>query len=144
MKNNYTTWTPILNKEDITKKVTGGTSNKHSVVSIDVKGEGDNVTLLLLCKGTTKNNNNNTFPLLKCVEYNVSTKTLTEIQLPQQIYDFVYYNDGINAHARISYDDTNNWIWCGFGTGSSTKGGRHMYVLLTQLLLMTIIMLIKI
>ena len=123
LKNNYTTWTPILNKEDITKKVTGGTSNKHSVVSIDVKGEGDNVTLLLLCKGTTKNNNNNTFPLLKCVEYNVSTKTLTEIQLPQQIYDFVYYNDGINAHARISYDDTNNWIWCGFGTGSSTKGG---------------------
>lgn len=121
LKNNYTTWTPILNKEDITKKVTGGTSNKHSVVSIDVKGEGDNVTLLLLCKGSVNNNNHSNFPLLKCVEYNVSTETLTEIQLPQQIYDFVYYNDGINAHARISYDDTNNWIWCGFGTNGGAS-----------------------
>lgn len=123
LKNNYTTWTPILNKEDITEKVTGGTTNKHSVVSMDVKGEGDDITLLLLCKGTTKNNNNKDFPLLKCVEYNVSTETLTEIQLPQQIYDFVYYNEGINAHARIAYDDTNNWIWCGFGTGSGENGG---------------------
>lgn len=123
LKNNYTTWTPILNKEDITKKVTGGTSNKHSVVSIDVKGEGDNVTLLLLCKGSVNNNNHSNFPLLKCVEYNVSTETLTEIQLPQRIYDFVYYNEGINAHARIAYDDTNNWIWCGFGTGSGENGG---------------------
>ena len=119
LENNYTTWTPILNKEDITRKVTGGTTNKHSVVSMDVKGEGDDITLLLLCKGSVNNNNNNNnsnFPLLKCVEYNVSTETLTEIQLPQQIYDFVYYNEGINAHARIAYDDTNNWIWCGFGT----------------------------
>ena len=124
LKNNYTTWTPILNKEDITKKVTGGTSNKHSVVSIDVKGEGDNVTLLLLCKGSVNNNNHSNFPLLKCVEYNVSTETLTEIQLPQQIYDFVYYNDGINAHARISYDDTNNWIWCGFGTNANKSWVR--------------------
>lgn len=124
LKNNYTTWTPILNKEDITKKVTGGTSNKHSVVSIDAKGEGDNVTLLLLCKGSVNNNNHNDFPLLKCVEYNVSTETLTEIQLPQQIYDFVYYNDGINAHARISYDDTNNWIWCGFGTNAKKSWVR--------------------
>lgn len=124
LKNNYTKWTPILNKEDIAKKVTGGTSNKHSVVSIDVKGEGDNVTLLLLCKGSVNNNNHSDFPLLKCVEYNVSTKTLTEIQLPQQIYDFVYYNDGINAHARISYDDTNNWIWCGFGTNANKSWVR--------------------
>ena len=124
LKNNYTTWTPILNKEDITKKVTGGTTNKHSVVSMDVKGEGDDITLLLLCKGTTKNNNNKDFPLLKCVEYNVSTETLTEIQLPQQIYDFVYYNEGINAHARIAYDDTNNWIWCGFGTNANKSWVR--------------------
>ena len=124
LKDNYTRWTPILNKEDITKKVTGGTSNKHSVVSIDVKGEGDNVTLLLLCKGSVNNNNHSNFPLLKCVEYNVSTATLTEIQLPQQIYDFVYYNDGINAHARISYDDTNNWIWCGFGTDANKSWVR--------------------
>ena len=123
VKNNYTTWTSILSKEEITKKVTGGTTNKHSVVSMDVKGEGDDITLLLLCKGSTNNNNNQNFPLLKCVEYNVQTQTLNEIQLPQQIYDFVYYNDDINAHARIAYDDTNNWIWCGFGTN-----GKASYV----------------
>ena len=115
----YTTWTSILTKEEITKKLTGSTTNKHSVVSMDVKGEGDDITLLLLCKGSTNDNNNSNFPLLKCVEYNVKNKTLTEIQLPQQIYNSVYYNDDINAHARIAYDEVNNWIWCGFGTNAN-------------------------
>ena len=124
LENNYTEWTSILTKEDITRKVTGGTTNKHSVVSIDVKGEGDDITLLLLCKGSENNNNNSNFPLLKCVEYNVKTKTLNEIKLPQQIYDFVYYSEGMNAHARIAYDDTNNWIWCGFGTNGGASWVR--------------------
>ena len=118
LSSDYTTWTNIIQKSDLKN----GTTD-YRVVSMDVKGEQDDLTLLLLC--APKNSNTN----LVCYEYRLSTRVKTQINLPNEIKTVKYYNDGINAHAKIAYGE-NDLIWCSFGKddGNNNSNGSIVMV----------------
>ena len=103
LSTSYSSWTEVVKKSDL--KI--GTTN-YRVVSIDAKGDTDNITLLLLCAPTNNSTN------LICYEYNILTKTKTQITLPNEIKNIQYFSDGINAHAKISYGE-NDLLWFAFG-----------------------------
>ena len=98
----YRNWNAVLNKSDI---------GNRRVIGMDVKGSGSQLTLLVLCQGSGKE--------LKCYEinlgtstqYNSSTHTLTEKQVPSNIN---FYEDGINGHAQVAYGN-GGAIWYSFG-----------------------------
>ena len=109
MKDNYTTWDVLLN------------STGDRVVSIDVKGSGNDVTLLLLL--VDKNTNTN----LSCIEYKLNGGDIIVKTLPNQIKNFSYLDNQINVQARIAYGN-NGWIWFGFGK----TDGSYIYAIDAQ------------
>ena len=99
--------------------------NNYRVVSLDVKGTGNDMKLLLLCCSTTTNK------VAACYEYNVSTGVSTPIPLHNDIKNYAYEDDGINIHAKIAYGKNqqdqkiDNVIWIGFS--SSAKKEARLY-----------------
>ena len=112
LKDNYQTWDELL--------YTDG----DRVVSMDVKGSGNDITLLLLCVG--KNTNEN----LSCVEVSLKGDdigTITPRTIPDVIKKGGYLDSQINVQARIAYG-SNGWIWFGFGK----TDGSYVYAIDAQ------------
>lgn len=105
LSNGYQDWNEVVTKEQI--------GNKR-VISMDLKGSGNDLTLLLLCTPRTGSK-------LSCVEYNLGTGNKTDISLPNDVTNFNYYLETINEHTKIAYD-TNGDIWVSLGNST----GAHM------------------
>lgn len=99
LSSNYQNWTEILKKS---------TLDNRRVVSIDAKGTGDAITLLLLCLPTNANTP------LTCYEYNIQNKTLTSVSLPKNVTSITPYIEGINIQVKVQYA-SNGDIWVGLG-----------------------------
>ncbi len=121
LTNNYTTWTPVLYKSDI--------SSYPRVIAMDAKENGAIVTLLLLCspQGDVINSSVNVTTVsgnkLKYYELTLSNngKTLSNAKaVPAGVSGYNYYVNGINAHAKIAYG-ANGVIWFGLGNGSGSR-----------------------
>ena len=99
--------------------------NNYRVISLDVKGTGSNMKLLLLCCSTSAKK------VAACYEYNVSTGDLTSISLHNDIKNYEYEDNGINIHAKIAYGKNkqdqkiDNVIWISFA--STAKNESRLY-----------------
>lgn len=108
--------TTVLEKSEI---------SNYRVISLDVKGTGDDMKLLLLCCSTSAKK------VAACYEYNVSTGDLTSIPLHNDIKNYEYEDDYINIHAKIAYGKNkqdqkiDNVIWISFA--STAKNESRLY-----------------
>ena len=104
LSSNFKEWTTAITKAQIDNK---------RVISMDVRGIGNDLVLLLLC--APKNGST-----LSCYEYKLSNGTKTSISLPSDVTNFKYYLETINEHTKIAYD-SNGDIWVGLGNSSGSR-----------------------
>ena len=104
LSSNFKEWTTAITKAQIDNK---------RVISMDVRGIGNDLVLLLLC--APKNGST-----LSCYEYKLSNGTKTSISLPIEVTNFKYYLETINEHTKIAYD-SNGDIWVGLGNSSGSR-----------------------
>ena len=113
-KNNFNTWTPVLS---------GTRNDQHTftyngyaigpIIGMDVKGVGNNLTLLLYTtdKDGTNYNDSHYF----AYEYNVSTKAISPVSAFNGVRDFAIVHDLVSMVYGV---DGSYWFGASRGTGT--------------------------